>query len=241
MLAAKPVKWSLAALSLAVAIFGPGERPLVNGAESEAMEELEAEVELETEAELETEVEPEAEIRARKPVPYPSIFIVLTSVGGGSHVHERVGVVGGDILVGPEFAFALDRYGGIHDLVLMPTFGWSGWRTLDEASRLRANTYTARLEFGYFNTKYKQGITVTAVGRLGAGRGPERGSYSLLYGVQPGVVWWPVERAVGLEFQSHFNNYEGVWRTDLRFVVTLNPIEVFDLLVSLAVLSAWAS
>jgi hypothetical protein len=227
MLTMKPVNCWIAALSLAVAIFGPGERPLVNGADSEAVEE----------DEVEGEVEPEPENRLRKPVPYPTSFIVLTSVGGGSHVHERVGVVGGDILVGPEFSLALDRF-RIHDLVLMPTFGWSGWRTLDEPNRLRANTYTARLEFGYMNSKNKQGVTVTAAGRIGAGRGPDRGRYSLLYGVQPGVVWWPLERAVGLEFQSHFNNYEGVWRSDLRFAVTLCPIEVFELLVDLVMLIA---
>jgi hypothetical protein len=165
------------------------------------------------------------------PTPYPPwdhdfglvSLRILTSVNGGSYLGERRGVVGGDTLIGLESGLM----GELGVFVVMPSIGWSGWRTLEKPSLLRANTFTARLDLGYFDTEtHRQGCTVSVAGRIGTGRGPEQGSRSLLYGAAVGVMWWFYSEAVGVEFQPNFTRYAGAWHFDLRIAVTVDLVSI---------------
>lgn len=156
--------------------------------------------------------------------PYPAI---LTPFGGGSYRDQRLGVFGGDVLLGAGIIFG--DWSETHTFVMMPTLGWSGWRTLDKPVSLRANTFTGRLDLGYMNHAVWQGITVFSAGRIGTGRGPEPDrDPAQLYGAQVGVTYWPVTGhqpntgLLGLEFQSNYSNFAGEWHHDLRFVLTVN-------------------
>lgn len=149
--------------------------------------------------------------------------IALVSFGGGARLDERLGTFGGDVLVGVQAYFG--RWG---EFVVIPTLGWSGWRTLERPSRLRANTFTARLDLGYMNAStHMQGVTLSLAGRVGGGRSLEQvGRATSLYDLQAGVAWWPYQNVVGLEFQPHFTHHRGVWETELRGMVTVNVVRV---------------
>jgi hypothetical protein len=158
--------------------------------------------------------------------------VILTTFGGGSYTKQRLGVIGGDVLAGASFMFV--DTAEKNTLVLIPSIGWSGWRTRDKPVSLRANTFTGRVDFGYMNFRYLQGLTVFGAGRIGTGRGPERDRDPfMLYGAQVGVTYWPLTGYVphagilGLEFQSNYSNYLGEWHNDLRFMVTLNLSVLF--------------
>jgi hypothetical protein len=143
---------------------------------------------------------------------YPS---ATASIGIGSHMNERRTVLSGDVLVGigPNFGV----------LLVVPTFGWSGWRTLDDPSQLRANTFTGRLDLGYFYDGWRAHVfTISGAGRIGTGRGPS-GVPTELYGAQVGVLY-SFAASYGAEFQTHFINYLGSWHTEFRFVISVNVL-----------------
>lgn len=172
--------------------------------------------------------EPAASPRSRPEVePYATLS---TGFGGGARRDARVGVLGGEVLLGVGVLV-----GHWDAFVAVPSFGWSGWRALDAPSRLRANTFTTRLDLGWFNIDdHYQGLTISGAGKFGTGRGPEPTSGPRrLLGAQVGVMWWPYRGVVGLEFQTHFTHYRGAWHEDFRAVVNVNLLWAY-----LAVLEA---
>jgi hypothetical protein len=170
-----------------------------------------------------------APVFAEEPPPVERVDVggfpaLLLTFGGGMRSDQRTGVLGGDVLLGAGMLIGNDA----HNLVLTPTIGWSGWRTLDEPS-LHANTVTARFDFGYMSFHHQQGITVFGAGRVGSGRQVEPYTgLTPVYGAQLGATywpfsgWWPHAGIIGLECQWNHTNYLGEWHDDLRFVLNVN-------------------
>lgn len=152
---------------------------------------------------------------------------ILTSFNAGSWLRERRPVLGGDLLIGQ--LVMIEGFDS-HYFAIMPTVGASAWRALDRPSRLRAYSFTARLDLGFFAFPTLQGFTVSGAGRVGAARGLERGSSSTLYGAQVAATWWPLRLWVGLECQANFTHHLGAWHSDLRFAFTLNIGKIVQLL-----------
>jgi hypothetical protein len=148
---------------------------------------------------------------------------LLTAFGGGSYTEQRVGLLGGDVLAG---AFVvIERAPRSHSLLLIPTGGWSGWRTLGESNRVQANAFTGRLDLGYmnFSPDLPQGVTVFGAGRIGTARDRDCNCDPfLLRGAQIGIAYLPASALVFVEFQSNWTNYVGAWHHDLRVVVNVN-------------------
>lgn len=176
--------------------------------------------ELDEYGEPKPEPKPEPEPK-RKPTEVLVFPFVLASLGGGAYVDKRIGVFGGDTLVG--FDLSATTGEGWGSFMMTPNIGWSGWRTLDAPSRLRASTFTGRLDLGYRHNVSSMGFLATIAGRVGNGRGPEPDRPpARLSGAQVGATWRLFDNIVSLECQVHFTRHLGEWNTDIRAMATFN-------------------
>lgn len=156
--------------------------------------------------------------------------VASATIGGGASLDSGLSVFGGELRAGPALTLG-DNYSSF---VLIPTLGWSAWRTTDKPASLRAHTFVGRLDLGYMNFDgHYQGFTVFAAGQVGRGRATDPEPLELIRGLQLGATYWPfsgvkyIPGVIGVEFQSRFTYFMGAWDRDLRVVLNVNLVALF--------------